>query len=89
MKDLLGNTVAQGEDFLEGEGGVEEYKGRILAASAAGIRFTDGVFNDWLPRSKILIDGIPGPDAGERFERFEIYTLTIPDWLARKKGLIQ
>jgi hypothetical protein len=89
MKDLLGATVADGAEFLEGEGPVEEYKGRILASSAAGIRFTDSVFNDWLPRSKILIDGVPGPDAGNNFERHEIFTLTIPDWLAKKKGLIE
>ncbi len=89
MKDLLGATVADGEDFLDGEGGVEEYKGRIIACSAIGVRFTDGVFNDWLPRSKILIDGVPGPDAGDVFLRHEIFTLTIPDWLARRKGLIE
>ena len=89
MKNLFGDPTASGEDFLKGEGPSEEYTGRITAASPDGICFTDGLFRDWLPRSKILIDGEPGPDAGSRFERMEIYTLTIPDWLARKKGLIE
>jgi hypothetical protein len=54
-----------------------EVKGKTDAA----IFVTDGNESAWLPKSQIE----NGPDS---FEIGQVYEITIPEWLALKKGLI-
>jgi hypothetical protein len=55
----------------------------ILGKTPQALRVTDGVTTDWIPKALIEEDA--------RLDSYEIgqtYEVTIPEWLALKKGLI-
>jgi hypothetical protein len=82
MKDLFGEELHTADD-IEGE----EYCGTLARETAAAILFDDGVTKAWLPKSKISFysdtftdsDGMSCP----------VIIVTIPDWLAKEKGLLE
>lgn len=64
----------------------EKYAGIITAETHAAIQFFTGDHRIWLPKSRIYIDETLGPGR-KALDRDAI--VTIPDWLAREKQLIQ
>ena len=46
---------------------------------------SDGVIEEWLPRSRIACIGVPKLD---KIKEGDIVTLQVEEWLAREKGLL-
>jgi len=82
MKDLFGKPLHTQPD-IKGE----EYCGTLVRESGAAILFDDGEQQIWLPKSQIRIEDAPGNAGSRALERAVI--VTIPDWLAKEKGLIE
>lgn len=79
-KDLFGDPLHTAAD-IEGA----EYCGHFVRATDAAILFDDGERQSWLPKSKIAfaaLDHCGDPHPGDAV------AVTIPDWLAREKGLM-
>lgn len=84
MRDLFGEDLHTAHD-IEGE----QYAGTLVRETAAAILVDFGANNQqvWLPKSKIRYDDAPG-NAGARLSG-NLVIVTIPDWLAKEKGLIE
>lgn len=81
-RDLFGERLHTQAD-VNGE----EYCGTLVRESGAAILFDDGEQQIWLPKSQIRIDDAPGNAGARTLDRAVI--VTIPDWLAKEKGLIE
>ena len=73
-------------DWWDGNEGYLEQETFSLACTYLGptkdaILINDGTRNMWIPRSEIR-DELP------KLAKGDIVTITIPEWLAKKKGLI-
>lgn len=80
-KDLFGQELYTQPD-IDGE----DYAGTIVAETKLAILFDDGENQNWLPKAEINIEDAPGA-GGKTLHRAVI--VTIPDWLAREKELIE
>lgn len=63
--------------MVSGASDLIEIAGEIRARSAKAIKLYDGAREAWLPLSQIEIE-----------ENGKTVTVTMPEWLARDKGLI-
>ncbi|RLA93083.1 MAG: hypothetical protein DRG83_21515 [Deltaproteobacteria bacterium] len=57
-----------------------ELSGVIVRETALAILFSDGIVEEWLPKSQIEI-GDPDPKSG-------LVEIECPEWLAENKGFI-
>lgn len=84
-KDLFGNKSAA-QEWISGE----DYAGLIVAETKFAVLFDDTKTQAWLPCSKIAIKPLSAPRRSLTTGRLETPALvTVPDWLAREKGLIE
>lgn len=51
---------------------------KIIIETDLAVLCTDGVVEEWLPKSEIDYDGSIG----------ELCTIIVPEWIAKKKGFI-
>ena len=59
-----------------------------VAHSGKAIRILDGGNDIWLPLSLIQVDKHPVDEANIDAKAGELVDITMPEWLALKKGLI-
>jgi hypothetical protein len=83
MKDLFGQDLHTQPEIVG-----EEYYGTLVKWSGAAILFDDGTQQVWLPLSQIRYANADTRVEGCRSIGHTI-VVTIPDWLAKKKGLIE
>ena len=58
----------------------EEYELEIVAETESAFLLTDGVIEEWFPKSQMEFD--------EGFDIGDTAVFMIPEWLAKEKGLI-
>lgn len=82
MKDLFGKPLHTQTDIRG-----EEYAGVLVRETGAAILFDDGDQQVWLPKTQVRVEDMPGNAGSRALDRAVL--VTIPDWLAKEKGLTE
>lgn len=82
-KDLLGHSTKS--RFIDGE----EYHVIETHRTLSAVQVRDGDNEFWLPLSQIYIESCGPTKLNARGKPETPVTITVPDWLAKEKGLME